>query len=227
MKKYNFLLLLAVILIIFSCKREDSDTVDQDKVFTQYILEYNSNQDVTYARAHFQFSNATGTKLELVSPAEVEADGDAMPFKQAFAYYEKDYVGVKSNVDFSYTDTEENNFNNSVEMISNIDFPIGIDTLSRTSSFELSWNGDAVQEGEVVTVTINGSGENDALVFTQTGVGATSVMLTQNKLNGLGLENATFHIKRVKNKTATDVTSASGRNIARYLGNQMTVYIKE
>ena len=227
MKHYNLTLLLGITLLMFSCQREDSDTVDQDKIYTQYILEYNSNQDVTYARAHFQFSNATGTKLELVEPAQVEADGEVMPFKQAFAYYEKDFVGVKSAIDFSYTDTDENNFNNSVEMVSSIDFPNGIDTLSRSSSFELFWDGPAVAAGEVVTVTIDGSGENDAIVFTQAGIGATSVILTQDKLSSLGLEDATFHIRRVKNKAASDVTSASGRNIARYLGAQTTIYIEE
>lgn len=190
-------------------------------------MEYNTNQDVTYARAHFQFSNATGTKLELVAPAEVKADSDVMPFKQALAYYEKDYVGVKSTVEFSYTDTDENNFNNTVKMISSNDFPSGIDTLSRSSSFELTWDGPALALGEVVTVTVDGSGESDVLVFTQAGVGATSVILTQDKMSTLGLEDATFHIRRVKNQTASDVTSASGRNIARYLGAQMSVYIKE
>lgn len=227
MKHFNFILLIAANIFLFSCQREDSDSVDQDKIYTQYVLEYNTNQDVTYARAHFQFSNATGTKLELVAPAEVKADSDVMPFKQALAYYEKDYVGVKSTVEFSYTDTDENNFNNTVEMISSIDFPAGIDTLSRSSSFELTWDGPALALGEVVTVTVDGSGESDVLVFTQAGVGATSVTLTQDKMSTLGLEDATFHIRRVKNQTASDVTSASGRNIARYLGAQMSVYIKE
>ena len=30
-----------------SCQKEDSDSVDQDKIYVRYVLEYNSNEDKT------------------------------------------------------------------------------------------------------------------------------------------------------------------------------------
>lgn len=213
--------------MLTSCNKEDSDSVDQDKIYASYVLEYNSNQDVTYARSNFHFSNAFGTKLELVPPAEITVDGDVIPFKQALAYYEKEYNGVKSSGNFKYVDVDENEFNNTVTMVPSIDFDGTLDTISRSSNYMLTWVGDPVQAGEVVTVTINGSGEGDAQVFTQAGVGATDINLTQDQLGNLGLEDATFFIRRAKNVAAQEVTSAGGNVISRYDGQTMTVYVKQ
>jgi hypothetical protein len=213
--------------MLTSCNKEDSDSVDQDKIYTSYILEYNSNQDVTFARSHFQFSNAFGTKLELVSPAEVTVDGDIMPFKQALAYYEKEFNGTKLTGNFKYTDADQNIFENSIVLVPSIDFDGTLDTISRSSNYMLTWVGDPVQTGEVVTVTIDGAGENDTQIFTQTGVGATDINLTQNQLGNLGLEDATFYIRRAKNVDAQEVTSAGGKVISRYDGHPNTVYVKQ
>lgn len=214
-----------LLVTVFSCKREDSDTVDQDKIYTRYVVEYNAEKDVTYSRAHFQFSNATGTKLELVDPAEVLANGELMPFKQALAYYETEENGVVGNVNFQYTDTDENEYSNTIDLVPSIDFDGGIDTLSRSSNFMLEWAGDPLQEGEVITVTIDGNGENDVVVFTQTGVNATSINLTQDKLSDLGLEEATMYLRRAKTQEALDVTSAGGVKVSRYDSAPMEVYI--
>lgn len=224
--KKTFFLFATSALLLSACQKEPSDSVDQDKIYTSYVLEYNGNQDITYARANFHFSNATGTKLELVDPAQVTVDGDIMPFKPALAMYEKDFIGVKATGDFYYIDIDGNEFNNTVTMVDSISFPAGIDTLSRTQNFELFWVGSPVQQNEVVTVTIVGSAAGDAQIFTQTGVGATSVMLTQNQLQNLGLENAQFFIRRAKNVAAQEVTSAGGNVIARYDAAPITVYIE-
>lgn len=213
--------------LIVSCAREDSDSVDQDKIYASYVLEYNTNNDITYARSNFHFSNALGTKLELVDPATITVDGETIPFKQGLAYYEKTFTGVKSSGDFVYTDVDGNVFSNTVTMVPTIDFSNLPDTLSRSSSFELQWIGDPVASDEVVTITINGSGEGDAKIFTQTGVGANSITLPATQLQDLGLENATFFIRRSKNVEAVEVTSAGGAVIARYDGASATVYIEQ
>lgn len=225
--KKNTAIITIGLLSLIACQKEPSDSVDQDKIYARYVLEYNGSQDITYARANFHFSNATGTKLELVDPAGITVDGGVIPFKPALAMYEKDYVGVKSSGNFKYIDIDGNEFNNTVTMVDSIAYPSGIDTLSRSQNFELFWDGPFVQQGEVVTVTIFGSGAGDGQIFTQTGIGATSIMLTQNQLQNLGLENAQFHIRRSKNVAAQEVTSAEGNVIARYDAAPITVYIEQ
>ena len=45
------IILFAVLtLFIVSCKRESSADVNQKRIFTQYELFYNANEDITYAR---------------------------------------------------------------------------------------------------------------------------------------------------------------------------------
>ena len=66
----NLLVILSLLTIsLFSCNREESNTVEQDRIFTEYELFYNANEDKTYARATFKFSNVFGTKLELSQPS--------------------------------------------------------------------------------------------------------------------------------------------------------------
>jgi len=226
MKKYIVGIIGVSLFAIFGCQKEMSDTVDQDKIYASYVLEYNSNQGVTYARTNFHFSNFTGTKLELAEPAEVLVDGELLPFKPLLAMYEKTFVGVKLSADFRYTDIDGNTFLNSVDMVDSIGFPQGLDSISRSETIELTWEGSPVQEDESVIITINGSGEKDGEIFAQAGVNATSILLTQNRLADLGLENATFYIRRVKNIQADDVTSAGGNLISRYDGMPITVYVK-
>lgn len=221
------LLIFALSMVVFiSCEKELSDTVDQDKIFASYVLDYNGNQDITYARANFHFSNVTGTKLELAEQAQVTIDGEIIPFKPLLALYEKEFIGVKTSGNFYYIDVDGNEFNNTVTMVDSIDFPTGIDTLSRTENFELTWIGSPVGQDEVVTVVIVSPGLASSQLFTQTGVGATNIMLTQDKLQNLVLENAQFTIRRSKNVTAQEVTSAGGNVIARFNSSPMTVYIK-
>ena len=226
MKKLLLGTFILLIIGLTGCQKEMSDTVDQNKIYASYVLEYNSHQNVTYARSNFHFSNITGTKLELAEPALITINGEIMPFKPLLALYEKEFIGVKESGNFQYSDLDGNVFNNTVTMVDSINFPTNLDTISRSETIELSWEGSPVQTNETVIITINGSGQNDGIIFTQTGVNATSIMLTQDKLSNLGLENATFFIRRAKNISANEVTSAGGNLIARYDGTPITVYVK-
>lgn len=216
---------LSIIFFLVSCEKEDSSSVDQDRIYVNYVLEYNGNQDVTYARANFHFGNALGTKLELTDPAQVSSNGTVMPFRPALAMYESDFVGVEDEVTFQYVDLDENTFNNTIKMVDSIAIPQDLDSLSRSQSFELFWEGEQVKEGELVTVTIIGSNLGDGQIFTQAAEGANSVILTQNKLQNLGLENAQFYIRRTKRADAEEVTDAGGEIVSRFDASSKTVYI--
>lgn len=76
-------------LLAASCKRESSGDVNQKRIFTQYELFYNENEDITYARAWFRFGHETGTLLELSSPSIVTFEGDKLSFNGVLASREK------------------------------------------------------------------------------------------------------------------------------------------
>lgn len=226
--KLAYLPFISFALFLFSsCESEDSENVNQDKIYASYVLEYNANDDVTYARSNFNFGNALGTKLELSDDANVKVNDDELTFKQVLAFYEKTYTGLLSKGDFVYTDVENNKFENTVEMVNAIAFEDLPATASRNSSLEVKWSGGAIEKGEIVTITIDGSGEQDIKVFVETGVGAESKILKASELKDLGLEDAKFYIRRSKDMPATDVTSAGGTVIARYDGKPQVVDITD
>jgi hypothetical protein len=222
----NLLMLFAIASVsLFSCNREASDTVDQDTIFTSYELFYNANEDKTYARATFQFSNAFGTKLELTQPSEVTFNGDILTFRPALAYYEREYAGFVTSGTFEWNDLDGNVFSNAIE-VHPIDYAVGIDTISRAGSFELGWQGEPLEQFEVVTVTVNGENELDAQVFATSNIGAQSIILDKDKLERLGDGPGTVFMDRSYILQPAQATGAGGLVTGRYRPENLAVYIK-
>jgi len=210
MKTLFYILFSAFLLIFVSCQRESSEDVNQDKIYTEYSLVYDANTDITYARALFKFSNITGTQLELKAPAEVKFDNDILAFNQTLAYYEKQYVGVKTGGTFTYKDLDNNTFTNTITGVKSIGFPTGLDSIHKSSSYQMVWVGDSLITGEGVTVTINGINEGDAQIFYTNSVNANSITFPLNKLQLLGTGSGTMFMQRDITKTLQQATSAGG-----------------
>lgn len=226
MKKIHLLIaLIGGSMAFTSCNREDSDNVNQDKIYAQYRIVYEADKGKTFARATFRFSNGTGTLLELNPPAEVKSDNVTMPWKPALAYYESEYAGIKNSAAFSYSDHDNNTFNNTVNLTSAIAFP-AIDTIDQSMAYSLTWVGDDIQAGESVIVTIDGANENDTQIFTLASVGSTQIILDQNKLGDLGVGTATIYMERWENYTINQATSAGGAVWSRYVATPQTIHIK-
>jgi hypothetical protein len=217
--KKNIRFILSIVLFAafaISCEREDSDKVDQDTIFAEYELFYNANEDITYARAVFHFSNIFGTRLELSDPSNVTFNGDQLLWKSGLAYYEKEYTGFVNSGTFVWKDTDGNTFTNQVS-INEIDYPaVGFDTLPKSASYELFWDGDSLAALEIVTVTINGQVEGDVQVFTQASPNATSIVLGLTKLSQLGSGPGTVWMDRSYKPIPTEKTSAGAVMTGRY-----------
>ena len=212
-------------LVFTGCVREPSDSVNQDKIFTDYELFYNANEDKTYARATFRFSNAFGTKLELAGISEVLFEGDILTFNQALAYYEKEMAGLVEQGTFEWTDTEGNQFTNSVS-INEIAYPADLDTIDRSAAFELTWVGDELGEMENVTITANGENEGDAQVFVTNDMGSNSIILSKNLLEKIGEGPGTLFMDRRYQPGLTEATSAGGIITGRYRPDNAAVIFK-
>jgi hypothetical protein len=225
MNYQSFFLALFLGLSLFSCTSESSDSVNQDRIYTVYELFYNANEDKTFARATFFFSNELGTRLELSDPSMVTFDGDELTFNRVLAYYEREYAGFVSSGTFEWTDTEENVYQNSIE-VRTIDYAGTIDTIDRSSSYELSWEGDALTEDELVTVTINGENEGDARVFTNNDIGSSSIILAKNILEQVGAGPGTIFMDRSYTPELLDATDAGGRRTGRYRAPNQSPYMQ-
>jgi hypothetical protein len=225
MKLQSLFIALLCAITLFNCNRESSADVNQDRIYTIYELFYNANEDKTFARATFRFSNEVGTLLELSEPSQVTFNGDILTFNRVLAYYEREYAGFVDSGTFEWTDTEENTFINSAQ-VNNIDYAATIDTIDRSASYELNWSGNPLAEDELVTLTINGENEGDARLFTTNDIGASSIILAQNILEQVGQGPGTLFLDRSFSPELLDATGAGGRVTGRYRPKNQTPYMK-
>jgi len=207
-----------------SCAREESIDVNQDKIHTAYELYYNANEDKTYARATFKFSNALGTNLKLTAPSEVSFNGAVLTFKEGLAYYEKEYAGKIDTGTFKWKDANGVEFNNTITFKS-IDYPANLDTIARNAAYEMFWQGDSLTANEKVILTVNGVLEGDAQIFTQDNVNAKSIILALNQLQLLGQGNGSLWMDRIYQPVLTEKTSAGGSIMGHYRPINKSVYL--
>lgn len=220
---FSVLLAIFAMYIMTACDSENSDDVNQDRIFCEYELFYNANEDKTYARAVFKFGNILGTLLELSSPSEVRFNGDLLTFQPALAYYEKSYAGFVQSGTFVWKDTQGNEFTNTIS-ITPIDFPASLDTIPRNAAYELFWVGDSLSANHSVILTANGVNEGDAQVFTQTQLNSKSIILPLNKLQLIAHGPGTLWFDRLYKPALQQQTSAGGMLTGRYRPINKTVF---
>lgn len=220
-----FILTVCTILFTSACQRESSADVKQDRIFTHYELFYNANEDITYARAWFNFGNITGTQLELAAPSEVSFNGDKLSFNKVLAFYEKKYAGLKPSGTFRWEDTEGKVFENTVSLHS-IDFGVLPDTVARTGAFTIPWTGDPLGDDEVVGTWINGENEGDAQAAITIENGATALIVPADKIGKVGAGPGQIFLERRFAPALTEVTGAGGYGAGVYRAKTKSVIFK-
>ena len=198
-----------------SCQVEKSSNVNQKRIFTQYELFYNANEDITYARAWFRFGNAGGTLLELDAPSKVSFEGETLSFVQLLGYYEKKFAGLKTAGTFHWEDTEGAAYDNDVT-IRNIKFGALPDSVSRASAFTIPWTGDPLIADEVAGVWINGENEGDAQVAITIEQGANAIIVPADKMSKLGAGPGKIYMERRYAPALSNATEAGGSGTGVY-----------
>lgn len=218
------LLFLALTLALVACEPDPSKPVDQEKIYAEYELFYDANEDQTYARATFKLSNAPGDKLRLGDGAEVSFNGDIMQLREDLAFYEQEYAGLVDSGGFTFLDLDGNTYQNSIS-IAPIAYPNGLDTISRDAAFTLNWLGGALNAGDDVTVTINGALNGDAQVFYTNVQGSDSIVLDRKTLQKLGRGNSTVWMDHRNYPGLRQGSPAGGYIVGRYRPVNATPYL--
>lgn len=213
-----------VFISLSSCHKENSDDVNQSRIYTSYELYYNAEEDITHARASFRFGNLTGTLLELSAPSEVRFNNQPLRFNSTLAYYDKSFAGFVQNGTFTWKNTDGTAFNNTIE-IHTIDYPALLDTIYRDASHELIWQGDSLGANEMVTLSIS-SDLGEAQMFSQATINSKSIILPLNKLQLLEVGEAKIWMDRKYTPPLVEKTSAGGMITSRYSLVSRTVYLK-
>ena len=224
MKKQTFLI-AGLLVVFFGCVKEDSENVNQDSIYTIYELFYNAAEDVTTARAVFRFGGPGGTLLDLTEPAATTFNGDELVYKPISGFHEKEYAGLTTSGTFAYTDLDNNSFTNATATIDAIDYPAVFDTIDATNAYTFAWTGNPVAANETVTLTINGSQQNNIENFPIVAEGANELILEADKLQNLGEGDATCLLTRVHNRADVDEGTSKGGRMAVWYTAETTVFI--
>ena len=224
-------MLIAFILLIptpfTSCVVEDSADVNQDKIYADYELFYNSNNDKTWVVARFSFGGSTGTNLQLSEPASVSFGNDVLPFNPLFQAHFKEYPGRLPGGTFTYINTENTTFENTVPSYEEIEFSSNFDTLSKSSAQALAWDGSALAPNQQVALFIGSWTWGQDALFYQDGDGATDLVMGTSQLSQLATGKSTCYMDRFTGLEVTQGTPEGGRIRGKYRAKNQEVTITE
>lgn len=227
MKRTYFLLLpLAFFcLFLFSCQKQNSQDVNQDKIYAVYELFYNKNTDKTVAICRLRFGSPTGTLLEATSPASVTYNGDALPYSAIYSGHAKEYAGQLTGGTFKYTNIDGVEFINTIPTMDTISFDPGFDTIVKSQANTMTWIGNPVASGERVNLFVGTWTWGQDAAFIALTPGQTNIVMGITQLSSLAVGGSTGHLERVYELPATQVTSEGGVVRTRYkaLTQQITV----
>jgi len=194
MNKSKYFLLFYVLLGLLSCRKENSEKVDQDDIWARYRVIYRSDLGSTYLRANFRHNNSNGENLRLSSNSSLTFNGEKPNYIGSFISYEIVMNSRMDEVDFVYSDIEGNVFENNVK-ISGIELP-EIDTLYSDSVIFIPWIGDSLTENEIVYLYIEGNNAYKLPFIKTDTIGSTGVYLNPNNIADLDTQEVTIHFER-------------------------------
>lgn len=225
---FSFLFLVLGSAILFmACPIEDSSDVNQDKIYTDYEVFYNSNTDKTIVLAKFRFGGATGTILQLTEPAEVYFNEDKLPFRAINGGHYKEYAGRITEGTFRYTNIDSVSYENEIPVAEVIDFPDGLDSLSKSEAYTFTWDGTALKENQSVGVFVGSWTWGQDALFFQNSEGATDIVMGTNKLANLPVGSSTWYLDRSTQDQVSEGTSEGGFIRARYRAENIQVIMTE
>jgi hypothetical protein len=211
-------------LFFIACEKQPSDSVEQDRIRTDYELFYDKNTDKTTAVAAFRFGQSiTGTQLELSAPAEVRFNNDLLVFNRVLGRYEKEYNGFVATGTFTYKDTKGTTLVNTVPAIKPIDFPASpaVLTISKSQEYNLVWQGDALAQNDGVGMLVAG------LTFTETTLNATKVRMTSAQLQPAAVGAHIAFMDRWTLSQLQQSTSNGGSIVSKYRAKNKNVEITQ
>ena len=221
----NIVTAFIIILSFAACESEKSSEVNQARVYTVFNYYYDASADITHATARFHFGNKTGTLLELTDGSTIKVNGDILNYNSTFVQYNIEFAGYVTEGDFVWTDTDGKSYSNSISL-KEIGFP-EITVISRESSYDFEWVGDALLADEYVTLTVEDTtSENAASIFTQNNIGSTSVILPRDELQELAHGDATLSLELVFKQNFAESTEVGGDFAGGYKAGEISVILE-
>jgi hypothetical protein len=203
MKRILFVILL--IGLISACRKNSSE-IEQNRIYQEYDVVFNSQTGNTEVSATFREDNASGKILRLTGGAKVYFNEQQISGKSNFY---KTYSGFISPVKIEFVDSDGKKYTNYSFGINSVDVSPLQNFISGTNNY-FSWGGSAIGENESVTFYAKNSEgtSNDQRVSQQ---GASAINLNSTFFDNFQLQFFTYWLKRKRISYLGDFAIVGGR----------------
>jgi len=224
----NGILAVFAFLSVLACEEEFAFNVNQDSIYTDYELFYDSDQDITRALVKFRFGGPSGTILDLGDSGQVNFNGDKLPFSSVWTGHIKEYPGKIESGTFEYTNTNGTTYINQTPVFETADIPASFDTLSKSSSTNLIWQGSSLSANQAIALFLGSQSTvfEDAL-FVVSSEGTNSITLSKEAVGSIANGATGAILDRQTEIEISEGTSKGGVIRSKYRAPSKTVIIKE
>ena len=226
--KQVILSLSAVIILLlsgcYSTEVADSGDVNQDEIYQRYYVEYDAENNESFATAVFRFGGLKGTTLQLSDGSSISVNGEETrgekEFLKGMVYRFENLSTKNTKYKFIFTNTDKKELKNSIELkpIKPIS-PEG--KIKNLIESEITWEGVPVGSRESVQLTIKDSKGNSYSVGTDM-KGAQSITISPDSLN-VGIAN--LQLIRYSDKNLDEPTGAGGSMDGAYYSEVIPITI--
>lgn len=209
-----------IILLFFSGCRDakDVDEMDQNLIYTNYEMTYDSESDLTVVKANFRHLNAVGRQLKLTGGSNVRFNNELLPEVNELltnaTYYEKEYAGLVLQGTFTWTDADGKVYNNTIEM-QTAEVPTDLNEISVTTDYEFFWTGDHLNHDERMQLRFDVLG-GSAKTYNQNNAFSESITIPVSDMENLAPGSAQLSLERRFRPGLTERTTSGGRITAEY-----------
>lgn len=211
-----------------SIATEDSDKVDQSRIFPFYEVQFSKEEEVTRVSAEFRFGGMSGTTLRLVGKSQVKHSQISLVEKQLLGTsYSGERAGLVAEHVFNYFDNERRNYEN-VLTITGLTIASSVPrTTTRTSDLNIAWEGNSLSEGESVIAHLKKIDDpNSSAIGIITSSGVNSVVIRSSDLARLPIGRYVLQLERKKEGNLLHAASVGGVFSSRYFSEKRTVEIQ-
>lgn len=192
-----FLVAVLISISLISCDDIESDKLSQNTPVNQsYRLEYNNQTNETNAIAEFRVANSSGVHVQLKGDTFVRFNGEKQDNYTFFKEYTWKHNGFVA-VNFEYHKNSDQFLNTiSPNDISLSSIPNEINKINRNSGIIIYWQGEALENDELITVKIN---QNEyTSYFYAEGKGVNNIIINADNLQTLSDGDAELYFERKK-----------------------------
>lgn len=228
-KRLNLKILVVLLLTLFSgifaaCQKDRIANINQDKIYIDYQLYYNEDNQITTVSVLFKKKDNNGSLLKLSSKSKISFNDDVLPYNSELSCYQKEINGKIETGTFTWIDSNGKHYVNTIAL-SPIEI-INPDTVYKSSDYSLQWQGSSLNTGETIYFILNGKSGGVPQLLSLDGVGKNTLVITKETWSALNVGELEVIAERIKVSDPQQKTQAGGVMTAKYRAATVKAFIK-